>query len=699
VNSLASNAYGAGHTALGAVENVVSGSTVSGNVFQAQTIGSVTVNLPGPPVGKPSQLPPVARHFVNRKQELGILSRLADEAVTDRGPAVAVMTGLAGVGKTATCVWWGHQHRHEFDGGQLYADFAEYQHRGAVNVSDILGAFLRALGVYDHYLPADLSERTAMFRTRTSARRMLIMLDNVQQPAQVRPLLPGAGPSVVLVTSRRRLSGLLGDGALLVSLKPFDKADGSLVVSSFLAACRRSADPAALADLVKLCGGLPIALRVAATRLAERNRWSPAELVSYLADEQHRLSRLSVQDDHAVQSVFDVAYADLPRPVRELYHLLGVHPGPDLDPFAAAAGMNIEFDRADELLGVLGEASLVEEQHGNRYRPHDLVRLHARQCAEDALSTEQRARIAHRIVTWYLRCASAADIAVMGRGRWRLAEQDVSSVPFDFDAKAGMQWLEGERANLLAVVRLASTYDWHDMVWQLCEALWALYYSKKLYGDWVETSGLGVTAAQLVGHKVAEARMRNFLARAQIELHEFGRAEESLTAARAVATGSADKRAQAAVTESFGVLHREQGRYPQAAEEFRRALQCNKIIGDQRGIALQAYHLAGVLVRDGHAEAALKSLDQAADIFGRLDDHLAQVRSDIVRGQALQALGRTDEAIRTLRLAADTTRGLGQTVKEIQALEALLEVIPEDSATAARLSDLYRVAGLSSRGA
>lgn len=672
--------------------------TISGNVVQAHTIGGVTLNMPGPPAGKPSQLPPVARHFVNRQQELGMLSRLADEATTTHGPAVAVLTGLAGVGKTATCVWWGHQHRHEFDGGQLYADFADYQHRGAVNVSDILGAFLRALGVYDHYLPADLPERTALFRTRTSSQRMLIMLDNVQQPAQVRPLLPGAGPSMVLVTSRRRLSGLLVDGASLVSLKPFDQTDGSRVISSFLASCRPKADAATLRHLVKLCGGLPIALRVAAARLTERSRRSPAELVSYLAEERFRLSRLSAHEDHAVRRVFDVAYADLPDPVRQAYHLLGVHPGPDVSPLMAAAAMDVEPGHAEELLAALEDANLVDEQDEDRFRPHDLVRLHARHCAEDALAAGQRAEMAHRIVTWYLRCAAAADIAVMGRERWRIAEHDVSSVPFDFDAAAGMRWFESERANLLAVVRLAGSYDWHDEVWQLCEALWALYYSKKLYGDWVETSGLGVSAARQTGHKVAEARMCNFLARARIELREFSTAEADLAAGRAAAVASQDKRVLATVTESFGVLHRERGDYAEAVAEFRESLQLNKSVDDQRGVALQAYHVAGVLIRDGHPEAALADLAQAFEIFCRLDDELAVARTNIVRGQALHALGRPDEAIRALRSAIDVTRGRGQTVKEIQALEALVGMLPVDSSerddAEARLSELYEIAGL-----
>jgi tetratricopeptide (TPR) repeat protein len=669
-----------------------------GNVLQAQSVGNVTLGLPAPPSGPPSQLPPAARHFVSRHRELGVLSRLAESVRADRGPGVAVITGLAGVGKTATCVWWGHQHRHEFDGGQLYANLADYGSRGAVDVTGILGAFLRALGVHDHYIPVGLPERAALFRTRTAAHRMLIMLDNVQQPAQVRPLLPGSGASVVLVTSRSRLSGLLVDGASLVSLKPLDQSDGSLVVSSLLAPDRPDADTKTLAELVRLCGGLPIALRVAAARLLERSRWSLRELVRYLSDEQYRLARLSAHDDRAVQSVFDLAYDDLPEPVRDAYHIVGIHPGTDFDPYVIATAMNVELHRANDLLGSLCETSLLDELADDRYRPHDLVRLHARQRAENAVSASEQEVIARRIVEWYLRCAAAADIAVLGPTRWRLARQDLSTVPFDFDAQSGMTWFEQERANLLAAVRLAAEQGWHDIVWQLCEALWALYYSKKHYADWAETSELGVRAAQAAQHPVAEARMYNFLAHARIELSDFGKAKVDLEAAREAAVRSGDQRAVATVTESFGVLHRQQADYAEAVADFRRSWLLNKVIGDKRGMALQAYHAAGALVRSGQPEQALEDVAQASALFCQLGDELAQARLHIVRGEALYALGKNEEAATALRAAVEVTRARRQSIKEVQALEALLRVLPADTAdydtTASRLQELYSQTGL-----
>ncbi|TCO55159.1 tetratricopeptide repeat protein [Actinocrispum wychmicini] len=667
-----------------------------GNVLQAQSVGTVNFSLPDPVKRAPSQLPPAARSFVNRHRELAALSKLAERARTDHGPAVAVITGLAGVGKTATCVWWGHQHRDEFDGGQLYADLADYRSRGAVDVADVLGAFLRALGVHDHYIPIGLSERAALFRTRTTAHRMLIMLDNVQQPAQVRPLLPGAGASVVLVASRRQLSGLLVDGASLVNLKPLGPSDGSLVVSGLLG--REGVDAGTLAELVGLCGGLPIALRVAAARLMSRSRWSLPELVRYLTDEQCRLRRLA-HGDHAVQTVFDVAYEDLPKRAKDVYHIVGILPGVDFDPDVIATAMNVDHDTANDLLGALCEANLMEELPDDRYRPHDLVRLHARLRAENAISGQEREVVARRIVEWYLRRAAAADIAVLGRERWRLAQQDTTavSVSDEFDARGGMAWLETERANLLGAVRLAAEYGWHDRVWQFGEALWALYYSGKHHQDWVETAELGARAARAADNPVAEARAYVYLARARIELGEFDLATAALEAAQEAAAKSGDRRAVATVIESFGVLHRQQGRLADAIDDFQRSRQLNKAVGAQRGVAMQSYHVADTLVRSGQPQQALAELAEAASVFRQIGDDLAEARLHIVRGRALHALGRNDEAADSLRTAVATTRERSQPIKEVQALEALLEVLPPDAddhdSVTSRLRQLHSQTG------
>lgn len=654
----------------GDANHVVNADTVR-TVLQTGSVGNVTFHQPDPVGVTPSQLPPAAPHFVRRRTELAMLSSLAEQARTGQRPVVAVVTGMAGVGKTATCVWWGHQHRAEFDGGQLYADVDDYRSRGVVDVAAVLSAFLRALGV--HRIPDDLPERSAMFRTQTTARRILILLDNVQQPAQVRPLLPGSGGSMVLVTSRGRLGGLLVDGASLVSLKPLDPSDGSLVVSRMLSA-GQCADGKALTELVRLCGGLPIALRVAAARLMGGQERSLAKLVSYLSDEQSRMSRLSLED-YKVRTVFDAAYKDLPEQVRDVYHVVGTHPGTDFDPYVIASAVDVDHEVADELLGALCEANLLEELPDGRYRPHDLVRLHARLRAEDPARQSEWERAARRIVEWYLRCAVAADIAVLGRERWRLAYPDTASVPFEFDAPGGMMWLEKERANLLAVVLLAARQGWHDCVWQLIEALWAFYYGRKQDADWAETADLGARAAGQAKHSVAEARSYCYAARAEIELGHFDRATTALEAAQAAADRSTDDRAVATVAESWGVLHRQQGRLADAIADFRRSYQLNKAVGMTRGMALQLYHVADVLVRDGQPREALEELAEATKIFRQLGDELAEARSHIVRGRALHALGRDEEAAVSLDAGVKAMRARRQSIKEQQALEALLEVL------------------------
>ncbi len=254
------------------VHNGVS-SGVAGSVIQAQVIGEVTVTTPTTaPASVPKQLPPTPHEFVNRTHELHRLTRSVEGRTSESRPVVLVLSGMSGVGKTAIGVHWAHKHRDRFEGGQLYADLSAYRHHGGVGVSDVLAAFLRALGVHEQFIPIDLPERAALFRTKTAETRVLIMLDDVGQAAEVRPLIPGSAGSVVLVTSRNRLSGLVMDGAVMVELHPLTPLDSSALVARMLPPEQVDSDPEALHELIRLCAGLPVALRVAGARLVRRRQ-------------------------------------------------------------------------------------------------------------------------------------------------------------------------------------------------------------------------------------------------------------------------------------------------------------------------------------------------------------------------------------------------------------------------------------------
>lgn len=648
-----------------------------GSVVQATSVQALYVSTVGSPLDSflmPRQLPPPVARFVNRKRELDLLSAVLLRSSRSLRPNVAVLSGMSGVGKTATALQWANAHAGLFAGGQLYADLSHYRGRGGVEVAEVLGGFLRALGLHTDYLPVELPERVALFRSKTAAAPLLVVLDDVEHAAQVRPFLPTAPGSAVLVTSKRRLSSLLVDGAESIEIPPLTDDASALLLKEFVRSDRLGDNHGAVRDLVSLCAGLPLALRVAGIRLAERRYWSIDRLVARLTKESGRLGELSPGGEYDVATVFDLAYTELPASARRMYCDLGLHPGPEFSIEVAAAGSDMPLDAAEESLGVLCEANLVEELGTDRYRFHDLVRLHARQCAERDQPLNVRERVVRKIVDWYLLGASCADHAVLGKDRWRLAKLDLSKWRIKFSPASAMTWFETERANLLAATRCAAAHEWYEQVWQFCEVLWAFYHSRKHYPDWIEAHQLGITAAQRVANPAAGARIHNQIARAYMELGEYAEAHAELAQASDLALASGNRRAEAAVLESSALLDREEGRYPEALDRFRRAWTIFDELGDQRGAALQAYQAGDVLVRGDDPESAVSVLHDALALLSRLDDEMTEARIRIVLGKAYHALGRNDEARQELDAASTTARERRQPVKEAQALEAMLSV-------------------------
>ncbi|WP_327294507.1 NB-ARC domain-containing protein [Streptomyces sp. NBC_01197] len=296
----------------------ISGGVQNGPVFQNTQIhgGIVFQAQPPPPLdAKPDQVPARTSRFINRTEELLALDGFFT-AVADGSPHIDIgaLDGLPGVGKTAMACRWAEKSRNLFPDGQIYVDFAELRGTGGgADVSEAVGMCLRALGVADAYLPQSLTERTQLFRSHSAGRRILLVLDDVDQPAQVRALVPKGRGSAVLVTSSSRLGELAAvEGARLMSLEPLDAAGGLKLLA---ARCGQQAiddEPAAAEQLVGLCAGLPVALQVAAARLTSTRRLTMAALAAELADESGRLAALSLRGEHSVSAVFGTSYAQLP---------------------------------------------------------------------------------------------------------------------------------------------------------------------------------------------------------------------------------------------------------------------------------------------------------------------------------------------------------------------------------------------------
>ncbi|SCL34400.1 NB-ARC domain-containing protein [Micromonospora pallida] len=659
-----------------AVRNDLSG-TVTGPVVQSAAIhGGVHLHTGPLPPPAPRQLPPRPAHLAGRTQEIAALSRLTG---TDAG-SVVMLCGPAGVGKSALARWWAHEVRAGFPGGQLYVDLGGYGATGPLDPGDALGAFLRALGLASEQIPGSLAERTALYRTVTADTPLLLLLDDAYSAAQVRPLLPTSA-SVVLVTSRRRLTGLVADGARMVDVRPLPPADSMRLLSRVVGDVRIDREGRSAGELAELCGGLPLALTVAAGRLAARPFLSVRTMVADLADENERLTRLAGPDDVPVRTVFDVSYRDLSPQAAALYRRLSLHPGNDFGPGLATAlvgadrvARTVTFDVLGELLGV----SLLEEIDEERFRFHDLLRLHARETAEKSDDPVDRRAALLTILEYYLAAARNADQAVTPYRR-RLPytfRQPLGVVPEFTDRAEALAWLTREQANLVQAGRAALDNGYPELAWLLSDALWPLLLYVKNYQLRLEVDRRGVAAARAWGNIWAEADMLKRLSRASMRVGAYDDAELHGRAAVERYREAGDVRGGIDAREGLASLYLETGREEEAGRLLVDVLAENRALGEPRSVGLTCVNLAALRTRSGRTEEALSLLAEARKIFtdlGEVDPYNA-ARVSIGLASAHLGGGDLDAAERAAADAADRMTALGSANERAEALTLLGEI-------------------------
>ncbi|MFF2325294.1 MULTISPECIES: ATP-binding protein [unclassified Streptomyces] len=661
-----------------AARNTVSDhATVTGTVIQAHGIhGDVHVHTapvaPATPVPSSAdasavcQLLPVPVHFINREQELAALHDLARRARD--APGVAVISGPAGVGKTALASRWLHDLAAEFPDGQLYADLRGHTTADEPAApAEILGQFLRSLGVTQ--LPLDLSELAALWRSRTYGRRVAVMLDNALSAAQVRPLLPGGAGSLVAVTSRLRLTGLSIDGAVFQPLGVLDSGDAVELLSRRIGAGRVRREPEAARQVVDLCAGLPLAVCVVAARMAVRPRQPLAAMAGALGrDGVSGLEALRVEGRHAVRAALDASYRHLPPELALGYRRLGVVPVTVFNGPIAAAACAVDPGQADRLLDALAETNLLEDlgpDHTSgldRYRFHDLVRAHAGDLAARTEDARDRRETVRRFVDLYLATATAAEALLSPSHRTlaRCYAFEPEQPPAFTDAAGALKWLDSERLHLMVALRTAAEQGWDATAWQLADAMWPLFLRLRPYDLWITAHEIGLAAARRDGDREGESRM---LTSGGTGLRNAGRHDEAITwfeEARDAARRDGDGKGEAQALHGLGQAHRLAGRLSQATHFFRRALVLRETIGHERGSALTRLCLGDVALADGRPEQALPLLVRARAQLLAVDDpydaaralaHLARARArrdDSEREQAerelLQSLREFEES-------------------------------------------------------
>ncbi|WP_091453528.1 NB-ARC domain-containing protein [Actinokineospora iranica] len=655
--------------------NELSGSAAQ--VVQAGSIGSVTFVAPQPqaPAAVPLLTDLAPNPFVNRGEQIREMDELVPVSAGLGRPVVVAVRGMPGVGKTGLLRHVAARLADRFDDGVLYAAFGPH----GETPSEALARFLVVLGVPEGQVPSSLAGRRDLYRSLTARSRLLVVLDDVTDAAQVEVLLPNSAAAMVLVAGNIVLEELHIDGAVPISLDPLAAADALDLLKRLCGAARADAEPDAAMELVGLCGYLPLAIRVVGARLnLHRNR--------SLATEVERLRDTGQGDVLArVAGVFDAVYDDLAEPVRQVYRALGVLVTRDFSVEVLAAALDAPVAQVRAHVDQLCAANLLEERPDGHYSMHRLVRGHALRRGDAESSRADRIAMLRRAVRWWCLGAAAADVAATGRKRLRVADPDVFLDGQDpaMDARTALAWFDREHANIEAAMRACAEQGWHDLAWRLFESAFAYYEARKPLAAWIEAGTLAVEAAVLDGDTAAEVRCRCLLAKGLQETDRHDDAAKHLARARELAR---DDRLRASTYDFSGNLALRTGRFSDALDWFTSALEINRALGLARGTALQTLFVGRALTRLARHDEAGATLRTALRLAEAADEPVVRAKALIALADLGAGAGDLAAAEAALADAADLATALDNTalLAEVAVLRARAAHRGGDTAAAAR---------------
>lgn len=589
----------------------------------APLVVATSTTAPRPPT--PAELPPDIPDFTGRDDEVAELKAVL---TAPRPGAVACIAGLGGLGKTTLAVHVAHAIAGRFPDGQLYADL-----RGAsaepTRPEDVLSRFLFALGITGSGIPDSLDDRVALFRSCVAGRRILVLLDNVAGEEQVRPLLPGGPGAVVLLTGRVRLVGLAG--ASLLELDVLPSAQAMNLMRAIIGDERVQADPDAAREIIRLCGRVPLAVRISAARLLSRRQWSLSHLAGVLGEERHRLDEL-VAGDLDVRAGFEMSYRMLPEGARRAFRLAGLLDAPDFASWVVAALLDLPVRQAERDVETLVDAHLLnltgaDETGRLRYRFHDLIRLYAREQArrEDS-DAERRAALARAFGAW-LALAEVASERVpgpfytpmhSGAARWRLPEAVSGSLLAD-----PMAWFGAEHAALMAAVAQSCEEELTELAWDLAGSTETYLNVRGVYDGWQRMHEQAVVLCRKAGDRRGEAvLMRGLLhvttwnsppgdgpamtrmrTSASQLLELFTELNDPLGTADALATLAWSMTGDGYSAEALGLAER----------ALRMAVEAGYVEGEAR-----AYHVMAIIHGEDDPQGAVAVLEKATNVAERL---------------------------------------------------------------------------------
>ena len=608
--------------------------------------------------------------FTGRQQELGQLA----EAAAGSGGMVGIYAigGMAGVGKTAFAVHAAHQLAGRYPGGQIFLPLHGHTPgRAPVDPADALASLLLTAGVAAAHIPPGLDARTALWRDRLAERQLLLILDDAAGSEQVRPLLPGSGGSLVLVTSRRHLSAL--EDATAVSLDTLPPGQAAALLVRLAGRPGLSPDDPAVGEITGLCGYLPLAIGMVARQLHHHPAWTTAGRAAELTAAAARLE-LMATENLSVAAAFDLSYADLTEGQQRLFRRLGLHPGADIDAYAAAALDGTGLDAARRGLEALYDQCLLTEPAAGRYRMHDLIREHARVLAGRLDPDRDRDQATGRLLDYYQHTAARAHALITRQTRPAPASATgpiPAAAPGLASQEQALAWLRAERASLLACLDHATATGQHARVTALTAALAGLLRCDGPWAEAIVRHTAAVAAARYLGDRLGQANALCDLGHLRRMTSDYPAAAQDLNEALAIYRDLGDRLGQANVLFDLGPIRWLTGDHRAGVRDLEQALGIYRDLGDRLGQANVLIHLGSFGTMTGDYPGAARAHTEALDICRDLGDRTGQADALRELGAVRFNTGDSPAAIQLIEQALDIFRDLGDRPGQADALSYL----------------------------
>lgn len=636
------------------------------------------------------QLPAALADFTGRADDVKLLTNVLTPQLGRPATSLAAITGMGGIGKTVLAVEVAHAVAHDYPDGQLYLDLRGFGPDSPMSPNDAVGWLLRALGTPADEIPLVIDEAAAKYRTAVAGRRLLMVLDNARDIAQVGPLLPGSAGSAVILTSRRAMSAL--PGVQYVHLDALSEPDGLAFLRALVGAARVDKELDSARAVVRCCALLPLGIRMAGARLAARPDWPVSHLAQRLEDERRRLDELE-RDDLGVRASLAVSIEQLAasadprdRNAASAFSLLGVPDGPDISLVLASRLLDSSEREAERTLERLVDLSLVEASVPGRYRLHDLVRVYARERAAEMPTADQVAALT-RAVELYIGAAwrTLSMYQPAGARQAWVDESWMAGSPEFRSAPEALEWLDGHRPHLVAATRqvIQTAAAPSELGVMLALGLFGYYAIRRHWLDWVQVTRTALGPAESMADKMSAAMLRHDLglATARVAEVEVGSYEESIAYLRqslADTQNLADARQEAVCLTNLGLVLELAKRFDEAIECGERALDQYRKLDDPNGQATARGNLASAYGRIGDHQRQLAYLQETCSFLERVDRKhglgeafqlLAGVHRDADRYD--MALGYLQRAARAFRDAGDLL-GVAETLNELGAIQLQL---------------------------